>query len=171
MRQLPTHDRRYFSDDARRQVEVLFEAILPGGETSPGARDAGAADFLDAALAGPDYYEVAEWRRLYDAALPALDAAARERFEGPLAELEPQQAAELLGALQAGELTAMPGEIDQRRLFTTLRGHCVEGCFADPRWHGNRDAVVWRWIGYLEPARDFARGDDGELREVDDAER
>jgi hypothetical protein len=65
----------------------------------------------------------------------------------------------------------MPGEVDQKRLFATLRGHCIEGCFSDPRWRGNRDGIVWRWIGYLEPTRDFSRDASGELREVSDAER
>jgi gluconate 2-dehydrogenase gamma chain len=40
-------------------------------------------------------------------------------------------------------------------LFTTLRRHCIQGCFADPRWGGNKNKVMWRGIGYLQPAEDL----------------
>ena len=39
-----------------------------------------------------------------------------------------------------------------------MRNHCIEGCFADPRWRGNRDAVMWRWLGSHGPAEEFERG-------------
>ena len=47
--------------------------------------------------------------------------------------------------------------LDQKRLFTTMRNHCIEGCFADPRWRGNREAVMWRWLGSHGPAEEFER--------------
>jgi hypothetical protein len=43
----------------------------------------------------------------------------------------------------------MSAAVDQRQLFALLRDHCIQGCFADPRWGGNRDAAMWRWFGYL----------------------
>ncbi len=90
MRRLPTTDERFFDDKARRQVEVLFEAILPRTDTAPSATDARAADFLDHLLAVDEetFYEVGPWRRLYATALPALDAVAGERFGRRLAELD-----------------------------------------------------------------------------------
>ena len=45
-------------------------------------------------------------------------------------------------------------EINQPMLFKTLWRHCLQGCLADPRWGGNKDKLMWRAIGYLQPAED-----------------
>jgi gluconate 2-dehydrogenase gamma chain len=158
MRRLPVPAGSYLDDEAKRQVAVLFEAILPGTPAAPGAGDAGAAGFLDVLLsADPEvFYEVAGWRKRYAAALPALDAVARSRFGRPLADLGPDEARDLVASLAAGRLDGLPPDVDQRQLFATLRGHCIEGCFSDPRWGGNRDRVVWRWLGYGQPPEDWA---------------
>jgi gluconate 2-dehydrogenase gamma chain len=167
VRLLPTTDRTYLSEERRRQVAVLFEAILPGSESAPGARDCGAADFLDCMLASDEsvYFEIPAWRKLYDAAIPALDAISRDRFGKGLDALDVAQATELLSDLRAGQLQ-LPEGLEGPRVFTTLRGHCIEGCFSNPRWRGNRDSIMWRWIGYPEKPRDFERGPDGDLKEV-----
>jgi hypothetical protein len=150
---MPVPPGGYLDPEAKQQVAVLFEAILPGTATAPGATDAGAADFLDVLLsADPDqFYEVPAWRRTYGTALPALDRVARERYGHPLGELRAEHARELVAGLAAGDLAGLPAGVDARRLFATLRGHCIEGCFADPRWGGNRGEAVWRWLGYGRP--------------------
>jgi gluconate 2-dehydrogenase gamma chain len=160
MRVLHSPDGRFLSDEQRAQLEALFDALLPGDDTTPGARDAGAVDFVDAQL-GRDpstYYEIAGWRDVYSRGLEALDAAARATNGGHgLADLPGEQVTALCAQLQQGRLEGFPAELDQRRLFATLRNHCIEGCFADPRWHGNRDAVMWRWLGTHGPAEEFQR--------------
>jgi hypothetical protein len=146
---------RFLGAGEKDAVAALFEAILPGDEHSPGARDADAAEYVSVLLAqdAAVYYEIPAWQALYRAALPALAAAAGR----PLAELSVGEATARLSSLAAGTLAGLPPELDQRKLFATLRAHCIEGCFADPRWGGNRDAVVWRWFGYLSPPEDFPR--------------
>jgi gluconate 2-dehydrogenase gamma chain len=146
---------RFLSAGEKDAVAALFEAILPGDEHSPGARDADAAEYVSVLLAqgAAVYYEIPAWQALYRAALPALEAASGR----PLAELSVPDATALLSSLAAGSLAGLPAEIDQKKLFSTLRAHCIEACFADPRWGGNHDAVVWRWFGYLKPAEDFHR--------------
>lgn len=168
MRQFPTTDEHYLTPERRRGVEVVFEAILPGTADAPGATDSGAAEFVDRLLAiDPSvFYEVAGWRTQYDAGLDALEAAAQQRFGGALGDLGPADAKALVTDLAGGALAPWPQEVDQKRLFGTLRGHCIEGCFADPRWGGNQDGVMWRWIGYAQPAHEFRRGADGRLEEV-----
>lgn len=147
MRQLIAPEPAFLSEDERAQLAVIFDALLPGGATAPGATDAGAVDYLDSLLTRDpaSYYEIQGWRVMYRAGLAAL------------AEVEPEEMTAFLGQLQRGEAPGLPDELDQRRLFTTMRNHCIEGCFADPRWHGNRDAVMWRWIGSHGPAEDFNR--------------
>lgn len=159
----------FFWPEQRKQLEVLFDAILPGTADSPGATDAGAAELVDRLLGAepPTYYEVPAWRTLYVDGLAALDAACRARNKVPLASATPAHATELVADLAAGAIEGMPAGpagtagtagVDQHQLFGVLRAHCIEGCFADPRWGGNRNSVMWRWYGYLGPSQPFRRG-------------
>lgn len=160
MRLLIAPDPSFLSEEQRAQVAVVFEALLPGSESAPGATDAGAVDYLDALLSRDpaSYYEIQGWRELYSNGLAALDEAARQaNGRGGLADMEPEEVTVLLAGLQRGEAPGLPEGLDQRRLFSTMRNHCIEGCFADPRWRGNREAVMWRWLGSHGPAEDFSR--------------
>jgi hypothetical protein len=155
----------FFSGPQRRQVEALFDAILPGDAGAPAAHDVGAAEFLDRLLAREPsaYYDIQAWRTLYVNGLAALDAASAALYGRPLLDLDAGETEGLLTNLSRGSLIGFPPEVDQQRLFATFRNHCIEGCFADPRWGGNRDGLMWRWFGYLQPAEEFrgTRGDYG----------
>jgi len=155
---------RFFSEEERRQAEAAFAAIVPGTPTAPGATDANAVEFLDRLLAMDEstYYEIPRWRETYRAALPALAASAVRLHGATLADLPLEQRTDVIARLQRGELEGMPAEIRQTDFFALLRGHCIEGCFADPRWGGNPERVMWRWFGYLQPARPFKRRDAAE---------
>jgi gluconate 2-dehydrogenase gamma chain len=148
---------RFFGSEERAQVEALFEGILPATDDAPGATDVAAAEYLDRLLAMDEstYYEITGWKKLYKQALPALDAAAKAGFGGKaLVDLSADERKTLLTQLSQGALAGIPAEIDQKKLFATIRAHCIEGCFADPRWGGNKERLMWRWYGYIEPARD-----------------
>jgi gluconate 2-dehydrogenase gamma chain len=152
-------DRGFFTLTQKRQVEVLFDGILPPGRSNPGARDCAAADYLDYLLADPlVYYEIAQWQAQYTAALDWLNAMAQHQFARELAELLPQQCSALLCDLAAAKLPNSPESFNQAQFFGILRSHCIEGCFADQRWGGNRENVMWQWYGYpTGPACDFDR--------------
>jgi gluconate 2-dehydrogenase gamma chain len=148
---------RFFSSAQHEQVAAVFEAIWPGGEDSPSARDAGAADYLDLLLGSPDsvYYEIPNWRLLYTTGLAMLDAAVRVRsgLAKPLASLSVAELTPLLMALNASGWSGFP-----QGFFSTLRAHCIEGCLADPRWGGNQLGIIWKWMGYPNgQAQDFQR--------------
>jgi gluconate 2-dehydrogenase gamma chain len=150
---------RFFDADRRRQIDALFDAILPGTKESPGAKDVDAGEYLDRLLAMDEstYYEIPEWRELYSEALPALDEASRSLHEGrSVAELGREEVTRFLRQLSEGSLSGMK-ETMQKRLFSLLRNHCIEGAFADPRWGGNRDGQMWSWYGYLKSAEPFQR--------------
>lgn len=155
-----TPSRGFFSPDQKRQVELIFEVLMPGKADSPGATDAGAARYVDLLLAMEDatYYEIPAWRALYVAGLAMLSGACSARFGKALDQLDPAQRLQLVTDLARGKLAGFPDPAWQTRFFSVLRGHCIEGCFADPRWGGNQNRVAWSWYGYLEPARAFKRG-------------
>jgi len=143
----------------KAQVAALFDGILPGSDTSPGASEVGAADYLSRLLGqdGSEYYEIPKWQQLYRTALPLLESAAQSSYQGKgLSELSAEQRRELLTKLSRGTLEGTEG-FDQKTLFATLRGHCIEGCFSDPRWGGNKEAAMWRWYGYLQKPQPFRR--------------
>jgi hypothetical protein len=152
---------RFFTPAQRRQVAVLLEAIVPGGPANPGATDAGAAEYVDRLLVmdASIYYDIPRFRQQYAQGLPVLAAAAAERFGGKdLSALAPAEATALLTSLAAGKLLGETAQTWQSDFFATLRAHAIEGCFADRRWGGNRDNVMWEWYGYpTGPSRDFDR--------------
>ncbi len=151
----------FFSALEKEQLKVLFEAILPGDASTPGASDAQAVDYLDRLLSMPPatYYEIPAWQTLYRNGLPALDGASESMFALGIKALSLPQATLLLSGLRAATLAnfqpAQP--VDQAALFNALRNHCIEGCFSDPRWGGNKDQIMWRWYGYLDAAENFRR--------------
>jgi gluconate 2-dehydrogenase gamma chain len=141
------------------QIEMLdrlFEGILPSDPSRhiPGAPDARASDFVSQLLAmGADtYWEIPAWGQLYKDGLAALDHYARGKYQAPLVKLNNSEIHEVLAGLEAGLLSNLT--LDQKLFFTTMRRHCIQGCFADPRWGGNKDRIMWRAIGYLQQAED-----------------
>jgi hypothetical protein len=154
-------DTHFFSAEQRRQVEALFEAILPGSETTPGATDANAVEYLDTLLTMDEetLYVIPQLRSLYPVGLLATEDAARRAFNGRgIVDLTLDERTLLLRQLAAGKLegTSFSAK-DQARFFTDLRTRCIEGCFGDARWGGNKDNVMWRWFGWTVPAEDFKR--------------
>lgn len=76
----------------------------------------------------------------------------------PLESLTVAEMTALLSDLSAGKLAGFPDVPWQQRLFSTFRAHCIEGSFSDPRWGGNKESAIWKWMGYPNgPAVDFKR--------------
>ena len=150
---LPTAS--FFTPEQEQGVAALFRAIQPSdpGRGVPGSDDAGAARFLGLLLArdpaGPIriHSDLPQWRSSYPAWLASFDAIALERFGTPLREIDAAAGREIITALEAGTLTGFGG--NQRTAFTTIWRHCLQGCWSDPRWGGNADRIMWRWLGHL----------------------
>jgi hypothetical protein len=149
----------FLSTEQKKMLDELFEGILPAdpARQMPGAAETGASEFVSQLLAmGKEtYWEIPVWQQLYTDALTALDQYAKNKYQKPLADLDGAQITEILARLEVGTLANLAPALDQKVLFNTLRRHCIQGCFADPRWGGNKDRIMWRAIGYLQPAEDF----------------
>lgn len=158
---LPEQTNGFFTDAQLEQVTVLFNALLPGdaAQQIPNAQQAGAVQFVHLLLArdATVYEEIPVWAALYAKALPALDAQAQQLFGHSLQQLTPAESTQLISLLEAKKLTNFQYDnagIDQGFLFDTLRRHCIQGCFSDPRWGGNKDRIMWKWYGYQEETKE-----------------
>ena len=123
-------------------LEAFVARLIPNDATGPGALEAGAARYIDAALGNA----LTEQRPAYAAGLTALDAYARARAGGAFAALPPERQDELLNDVEQSRAT---GFVPSSRVFFDLvLGHTLEGTFGDPHYGGNRDFIGWELIGY-----------------------
>ncbi len=118
---------RFFDDHQRATIEAAMARIIPSDDT-PGATEAGAAEFVDRYLAGlgriyakPDGSGFEElsgkraeaWQRridrlrvTYSAGIADLDARCRAAFGSNFAALDPTQQDEILGQLHPDRAVA-----------------------------------------------------------------
>ena len=152
-------DKHFFTPDQRAQCEALFEAILPGSETNPGARDANAVEYIDSLLTMSHeiYFDIPNLQKLYPAGLAAIDAASKAAYGASVTQIATEQAANLLQQMKDGKLPGAMAPTDQTKFFANVRAQCIEGCFGDPRWGGNQNGIMWRWYGWIVPAERFQR--------------
>ncbi|HKQ79623.1 MAG TPA: gluconate 2-dehydrogenase subunit 3 family protein [Blastocatellia bacterium] len=153
-----TPEKGVLNPDQIAQLDAIFARILPGdpARNIPNAVKAGASLFVSQLLAmGPSVYvEISNWQELYPAALRALEQYCQANHQQSLTQADDEKVNAIIAGLEQGSLAGFPSDIDQKTLFKTLLRHCLQGCFADPRWGGNRDKVMWRALGYLQLPED-----------------
>jgi hypothetical protein len=115
------------------EIVALSSTVLPETET-PGAEQAGAAGFIDAALAGFDHDQLAVYRQGLD------DVAARSRQMFPPATR--------FSGLSATQRTAVLKSIEKTEFFEKLRTHTILAYFGNPQFG-------WKLLG-RDPAMHFA---------------
>lgn len=134
------------TDHERGTFEAVAARIWPGTEADPGAREAGALQYLVAALTGPYRHLIAAYR----AGLADLDRAAQVRHHRTFAALSDADQDALLTAMDRNdvpEFRSMP----PREFLTMCIDHTMEGVFSDPIHGGNRGFAGWRVVGYPGP--------------------
>lgn len=87
----------YFTPARRAVLEHLSGAIIPQTDT-PGAREAGVPQYIDALIAN---WANADSRAMFDGALDAVDAWSRDRAGKGLAELSPADLDTVVAAYDA----------------------------------------------------------------------
>lgn len=145
----------------RGQLDVLFGRIWPAdpGRGIPGAIEAAASRFVSRLLArsAETFRDIPKWQAVYRSSLKALEDYAQRQYGTALARLDAAQADEVIAGLEKQTLTglSLPAGTTQYALFDMLRRHCIQGCLSDPRWGGNVDRLIWRAVGFLQPAEDL----------------
>jgi len=149
----------FFTEKELKQVIVLFEPLFPANHEKgiPGATDAKAAKFLSQllALGEEEYFKIPIWRTVYREGLPLIDKASQKEFSNDLISLSFEEAHKLVERLEKGQLVGLPDSFNQNNFFDLLLEHCLKGCFSDPRWGGNSNGIMWKWLGWIEPAQDI----------------
>ena len=143
---------KFFNSNQYESIDVLFSALIPTDTVRniPGAKEAGAADYLDFLLSTDSYYEIEAWKNQYPNWISMLDAYSNRIYGKPLRALGLEKVTSILKLLEAGDCDIELGGDGQKKMFSILWRHCIQGCFSDPKWRGNKDKIMWKWYGYLE---------------------
>lgn len=142
------------SPEEAATLHAFVARVIPSDDGTPGATEAGAAYFVDAAIAGP-FAGMADPVR---AGLADLEGRARSAHDTAFADLGEAEQDEVIGAFEDSQL------------FFPLRFLTVMGVVSDPAYGGNRDHAGWAMLGmdhaggYQPPFGHYDaewRGDDG----------
>jgi hypothetical protein len=168
----------WLTADEHRTVAALFDLLLPPDGVSPGAGEAGGADYLDRLLGafGVDPPRIwaggpfsgrhggeagfERWIRLgaleelaWRIRIEGSQGRPEREFNGPVAGWQ-ERYREALGVLGADFADASPDE-QATRLATTDPAfrdlaftHACESLYGDPVYGGNRDGAGWAAIGF-----------------------
>ena len=140
-------------------VEAIAGRIMPTTDT-PGAIEAGAAVYIDRALA--EAY--GKHLNIYQLALAELDSHCLTTFGKNFIGLSAEQQDETLNALESGSTTSVTGG---QRFFNLVLDHVMEGFFGEPQYGGNRDLIGWKLVGF--PGQRYGY-DDAYINKVIDLE-
>ena len=133
----------FFNQRDAATIAAFTERLMPGAPGKPGARDAGALNYIDLALSGA----YADLQDFYRRGLAQLDAYCRNTYKEPFRLLGAARQDEAIAALEEGKATGFTWPTAQE-FFNTLRTHTMEGMFADPVYGGNKDFAGWRLVGF-----------------------
>lgn len=113
---------QFFTSSEYALLERLADMIIPADST-PGAKDAGVAEFIDFMVA-----HTPEDQYPFRMGLAWLNARSEQVNGRPFVELDPEQQESLLVSL-AFKDKARPGEEDGRRFFVLMRNYTVTGFY------------------------------------------
>ena len=129
--------------DEARTVAAIFERFFPNDASGPGAREIGAHQYLDRALAGA----YADQLNVYRDGLEAVNRISNERHAHDFADCSETQQDALLSEMQADTLENFVRP-SQTEFFALLLQHLREGLFSDPAYGGNRDKLGWKFLRF-----------------------
>lgn len=138
-------------------IEAMAGRIVPATDT-PGAIEAGAAIYIDRALAGPYQPQLATYRR----GIEELERACEATHGKSFGVLDAGSQDDILERLEAGEINDVT---DGPAFFDLVRRHVMEGFFCEPNYGGNRDLIGWKLVGF--PGQRFGYDDPYINRVVD----
>ena len=122
-----------FSEAQATEIEAMTAQIIPTDST-PGAREAHCAYFIDRALST----FVKDKQQTYIQGLQDLQAKSQELYPG----------AGKFSALSSEQQIKTLTAIEKTPFFEMVRQHTILGFLSRPEHGGNSDKVGWKLIGY-----------------------
>ena len=126
-----------FNQAQRRTLEAFMDRLVPKDENGPGASECGAANYIDASLAG----DLAAEKPAFLDGLDGIDALARKMHDAGFADLAAEKQDAVAAAVESGS----------RAFFERFRRLTLEGMMSDPHYGGNAEFRGWELIRYPGP--------------------
>lgn len=114
-----------------------MDRLSPKDENGPSASECGAANYIDASLAG----DLAAEKSAFLEGLDAIDKLARKMHDAGFADLPTEKQDAVVAAVESGP----------RAFFERFRRLTVEGMMSDPHYGGNTEFRGWDLIRYPGP--------------------
>jgi gluconate 2-dehydrogenase gamma chain len=127
-------------------LEALVERLVPSDQFGPGAKEAGAAAYIERSLAGGLAGGLQAAAPLYTGGLSAVDAYAQSAYGGSFTSLTSDKQDALIADLAANKATGF--EPSSFVFFSAVREHTLQGMFSDPIYGGNKDFAGWNLLRY-----------------------
>ena len=91
----------------------------------------------------------------YREGLKQLEVYSLSEYNKPLLGLVKSEILSILKKLEKDEITNWALTFKQSTLIKLFIDHCIQGCFSDPRWGGNKNEIMWTWLGWVNPPQDI----------------
>jgi gluconate 2-dehydrogenase gamma chain len=142
-------------------LDAMIGRLIPTDEYGPGAREAGALEYIDRELGGA----LSSSRDAYRTGLFALDRYAQHSRGARFVELSSTDQDSVLFDLQTGGATGSGAGFSgsSGTFFNLVKGHTWQATFGDPIYGGNRDFIGWDLIAYPGPRRAVSEEDQRRL--------
>ena len=130
-------------------LDAMIGRLIPADEYGPGAREAGAFEYIDRELGGA----LADSRETYRAGLLALDGYAQYSRGARFIELDHTDQDSVLFDVQTGGATGSGAGFlgSSGAFFNQVRAHTWQATFGDPHYGGNKNFIGWDLIDYPGP--------------------
>lgn len=122
-------------------LNAMVARLIPADAIGPGAREAGAARYIDRALGGA----LSGSKQAYASGLAALDRYARNSRGKMFVDLSPADQDLVLKDVEAGTASFGAGSA---QFFAMVLNHTRQGTFGDPFYGGNVDFIGWDLLQY-----------------------
>lgn len=139
--------------DEYAALEKVVDILFPGEPDGIGAVNAGVLTYIDRLLAGRGSYLKDTYRAGIQWLHDKASGEGAKRFD----DLDRGRQAEIVDELMSRGLPSLPLDPPaspggaEVLFMTAVWQHTREGLFGDPRHGGNRDGMIWKWLGYNGP--------------------
>jgi gluconate 2-dehydrogenase gamma chain len=127
---------RFFTEAEGCTMEAVCAQLIPADQ-DPGAKEAGAVNYIDLQLSK----RFKRYQAIYRQGVGGIDNTSRTKFGKDFVDLKAEQQVEVLNAT----------EENAKAFFELLLNHTRQGFYGDPRHGGNRDRASWKMLGLAYP--------------------